>query len=509
MSQADQWQHSVARVWSEPVQGAKTYLGTAFFVSARYLLTAKHVVEKEDSARLFICDAGVMLGGQRSIKHIKFHGKQDVALLELSEPIRNLGDTLALGYVEQQLADKKLILAGFFNEAGDLDRAPRDCSSYEDKYGWYITRPGVDSGMSGGPAILGNRLAGIIRATAKDSARIVPFDAFKDLLDNIGLLSSGSASQFNASSTKRSDSTYATQATAASNQKPLKPLDLSRYEDQLRRDLEKAFSDERLQPAASLLCDHLPRVSPRDATKALFQSNDELDAVHEWNGVMARLAHEPEAGLSVMREAWSACEKVHLLLLPRLVNPAWLDTRKHVDGDRMLFSLSIRHNPPNRVVDLIFACLDEKNAIRFEHRGKAEEHDLAVPKFQIDVTAEGLQHSSTPDPARAVERVGLRLWEEYGLGRPPPERMRDKDWRKLDAKLKAARYAQRLFYIVIPEADQYADEAILVQLYHYLPNLPKFLLLDAGGDPSPFNCDAEELSAAIGEFWHMKPTELP
>jgi hypothetical protein len=146
--------------------------------------------------------------------------------------------------------------------------------------------------------------------------------------------------------------------------------------------------------------------------------------------------------------------------------------------------------------------MNRNHVVQFEQRGRKLTRDFAVPCYALDVSDPALRTRADPDIESAVEQIGFELMKRFSGN--IAEQMRPKDWKKLDANLKAGRRTRRRFYLVIPHGNHYADPAVLTQLYTYLPNLPKFLMAEDVGDDLPFVCDPVQIDAAIEEFWHLK-----
>lgn len=306
----------------------------------------------------------------------------------------------------------------------------------------------------------------------------------------------------NASSSSVSSQSRAVRsADSMQKQSPLEPPSGREFRESIRKTLIERFSHSRLSGAAEILLGYQSKVESTQAVDVLMQL-EPLEAVTRWNEVVTELYDKTSIIGEAQRDVWSLLESVHLYLLPRLVDLTRLVKDSRFPQDALLFTIAAPHEPPNRPIELLFARMNRQRVVQFEQRGGKEAQDFAVPSGALYVTDPAFRERADPDIESAVEQLGFELMRRFYL--KPGEQMGDKDWRKLNAMLKAGRHGKLSFYLVIPHGDHYADPAFLSRLYSYLPNLPKFLMADAVGDELPFVCEPDDIDAAIVVFWDLK-----
>jgi hypothetical protein len=302
-------------------------------------------------------------------------------------------------------------------------------------------------------------------------------------------------------SESQSKSHYTPESTLNPNQTPLEPPPESEFFDSVRKALIDLFSHSRLTEAAEILLDYQNEVEPTQAVDVLLQL-EPLEAVERWNEVVTVLYDKTSVIGEAQRDVWPFLESVHLYLLPRLVDLTRLINDTPLPQDALLFTIAAPHELPNRPVELLFARMNRNRMVQFEQRGRQMARYFAVPINALDASDPAFSARADPDIESSAEQLGFELMKRFSLYLP--EQMRTKDWKKLDARLKAGRHGKLSFYLVIPHANHYADPAVLSRLYRYLPNLPKFLMAEEVGDDLPFVCDPEQIDAAIEIFWDLK-----
>jgi hypothetical protein len=295
------------------------------------------------------------------------------------------------------------------------------------------------------------------------------------------------------------------------DQTPLEPPPDTEFKASIRKALIDLFSHSRLNEAAEILLDYQNEVESTQAVDVLLQL-EPLEAVERWNEVVTVLYDKTSVIGEAQRDVWPLLESVHLYLLPRLVDLTRLINDTRFPQDALLFAIAAPHELPNRPVELLFARMNRNRIVQFEQRGPKYAHERAVPVTAINATDPEWRDRKDPDVDSAVEQLGFELMKRFSLGPPekikekvqPPEQMKEKDWKRLNTRLKQGRHGKLGFYLIIPHADRYADPVVLSRLYRYLPNLPKFLMAGEVGENLPFVCDPDEIDAVIETFWDLK-----
>lgn len=291
--------------------------------------------------------------------------------------------------------------------------------------------------------------------------------------------------------------------TSAPNQTPITPPPEREFKASIRKALIDLFSHSRLSGAVQILQGDLNEFTLTQAVDLLLRL-DPLEAVEQWNEVVTALYDQTLIIGDAQRDVWPLLESVHLYLLPRLVDLTRLVNDKGLSKDALLFSIAAPHEPPNRSVELLFARMNRNRIVQFEFEQSVQSsaQERAVPTTAIDTSNHDWLDRNDPDIESAVEQLGFELMKKFRL--PSPEQMKERNWRKLNNRLKAGRHGKLGFYLIIPHADRYADPEVLSRLYRYLPNLPKFLMAGEEGEYLPFVCDPDEIDAAIETFWDLK-----
>jgi hypothetical protein len=296
------------------------------------------------------------------------------------------------------------------------------------------------------------------------------------------------------------------------DQTRLEPPSDSEFKASIRNALIDLFNHSRLTEAAEiLLLDYQDEVEPTQAVDVLLQL-EPLEAVERWNEVVTELYDKTSVIGEAQRDVWPFLESVHLYLLPRLVDLTRLINDTRFPQDALLFTIAAPHELPNRPVELLFARMNRNRIVQFEQRGPKYAHERAVPVTAINATDPEWRDRKDPDIDSAVEQLGFELMKRFSLSSSekvkekvqPPEQMKEKDWKRLNTRLKQGRHGKLGFYLIIPFADLYADPVVLSRLYRYLPNLPKFLMAGEVGENLPFVCDPDEIDAVIETFWDLK-----
>lgn len=169
-------------------------LGSGASVSATGLiLTAKHILEQRISGqRALSYRMSVNIKSQRdtnfrSARLVATHPHMDIAIL--SAPEGELIPPLLIGTPEN-VSDKVWFAIGHPRGTGSNTQRlfvaeSGQWSSVQLTDGWYVIGSGFDTGMSGGPVIVGDRIVGIV-SYASSRTYIVPLYKSLDFFDLLG-----------------------------------------------------------------------------------------------------------------------------------------------------------------------------------------------------------------------------------------------------------------------------------------------------------------------------------
>jgi TIR domain/Trypsin-like peptidase domain len=177
------WEKLIVRVWSGSPKAGGHYRGTAFVVSGRHLLTARHVVSDLDWQRIRLSD-GAWPGGLVGLAcEPELHPTRDIALLTLARALDNI---VPLSFSTDPQEGDEVLLAGYGTDDGQLDRLPLTMQSYDGVNHTFIAHTFVGTGMSGGPAMRGRTVIGLTQArdTDKNRTYVIPVSAFAAFLQS-------------------------------------------------------------------------------------------------------------------------------------------------------------------------------------------------------------------------------------------------------------------------------------------------------------------------------------
>ncbi len=283
--------------------------------------------------------------------------------------------------------------------------------------------------------------------------------------------------------------------------KPFETHGNQAFQDQLRLDLRRRIAHEALAPAVEFLAPEKSADPVSAAVNELLTCNA-LDAIEKWTDVAVQLL---EDAAQDQERIWSLLERVHCLLLPRLVDQAWLQqwrSDNQQEANKRFLTLTVTHRPPNRAVEVLLGRLDRKRGVHFEQKA-------AVPPAQIDMGSKPWRFAQAPDPRTALDLLGRYLMASYDLD-PIPDSLGEADWISLDAQLlRRPRGRKHGYYLVIPEGQcNYSAPSVIALLHKKLPNLPRLLLFDTVQGPSPFECRKDDVEAVIQAFWDLRPKRL-
>ncbi|HNE03415.1 MAG TPA: NB-ARC domain-containing protein [Anaerolineales bacterium] len=183
------WQGSIVRVWDGLPSNGGIFIGTAFFIDSRTLLTAKHVVE---NIQHNIYLDGTPGGGKEKIEPENITlCERDIAVLKSS---RSFTSVLNLNVLNTEIkVGQKLTLAGYIDEIQSLHTLTSEVSGHVSNLHTWRTQGNISRGMSGGPVIdINDNVVGLIQArdTDKNLCYLIPSEVITSCLEKTGLLTS-------------------------------------------------------------------------------------------------------------------------------------------------------------------------------------------------------------------------------------------------------------------------------------------------------------------------------
>jgi hypothetical protein len=285
-------------------------------------------------------------------------------------------------------------------------------------------------------------------------------------------------------------------------------LDERGFLAQLKKDLTKSLSKEKVQPLIPELTNDLGRASAEPAVDALL-ALEPVDSIQRWTEITSDWFED----LSPRERsaAWDAVRDVHLNLLPRLIDPAWIKNwQANILNarDKRLLMISIkpsrRSKSPFRSVEVLVARVDAKcGTVRFYQADDTA--TVQAHTGQINTANEALRGMQKPTSEEAVQRLGRYLQARFFPDDLPSKVLQADDWQELNAQIiRRPAGGSHYYYLVIPEDDpDYGNDIVLRLLYEKMPNLPRVLLSTLRGT-NPLICDQYTLEAVIDAFWDIR-----
>lgn len=290
-------------------------------------------------------------------------------------------------------------------------------------------------------------------------------------------------------------------------QEPIELVEDGEFCSQLKLELTRALSHVQLGPLVAALLPLVEDIKPAAAADSLLKL-EPLDSIRaltsaafSWFRTLS--PHEQTA-------VWDSVKNVHLRLLPRLVDPEWIKRwaqDANVQGDRRLFTVSIKPKSRNRSVEILVARLDAKRGmVRFDP--EPELPHLSAPSGQINTGHQALRDLQKPTADEVVQRIGRYLLTRFDPDELPPEILEQEHWLELNDHLIERPVGGRHYYYLVMSDDdpEFANEPVLRLLYQNLPNLPRVLLSAKIGTAYPLLYRQAQLEAVIEAFWDLEPT---
>ena len=180
------WRAAVARVFAgDPRSGPITFLGSAFLVGPKQLLTCRHVVDFERTEALFV--SGPAWTGPQRITKFELHESRDVAILTVSDDLDRLVSPLEpwIQTSGDHPRDSMITLGGFSTPAGSIETPQLNLRSYDGLLDTWTLHTHISKGLSGGPALIDGRVVGVTQAREAEGAKtyIIPIVAIRAFLN--------------------------------------------------------------------------------------------------------------------------------------------------------------------------------------------------------------------------------------------------------------------------------------------------------------------------------------
>jgi len=188
----------VFRVWKGRQSHGGALLGSGFAVDGQHIVTCRHVIsdrsEDLSGSQTDIWVDGAGLLPEREVQQIytlPFNAarESDLALLRVGAPLIRERFRYALGAESDLALGTHLILIGFGDPKETARLVQGTVRAYFPQLSTCIVSAGVPRGMSGGPAVSGGRVVGVIKARDFQSGEvdIIPLSFVHELLDYAGL----------------------------------------------------------------------------------------------------------------------------------------------------------------------------------------------------------------------------------------------------------------------------------------------------------------------------------
>ncbi|MGH8581568.1 MAG: trypsin-like peptidase domain-containing protein [Gammaproteobacteria bacterium] len=179
-------ERALAKVLAGGKDTGKRFIGSAFFIDARHLLTARHCVESvKRTERLFL--RSYTGHGECPDDTVGLHPERDIALLRIVG--QNSPAECALSVPPEAEAPKPrtaVTVWGFSPDGGSAEERPRTVIEPAPEFDAVRLDQSIAKGMSGGPVLDGNgQLVGVLygRSPDSDCQYVVPVSAIASWLD--------------------------------------------------------------------------------------------------------------------------------------------------------------------------------------------------------------------------------------------------------------------------------------------------------------------------------------
>ncbi len=164
--------NNIVRIWIGDPFDHGHFNGTAFFVDATRLLTAKHVVsDREGNLYEDIFISNTPDGGTTPVSRVELC-KRDIAILHLKKSF----DISGIAFASLLQEGKAVNIIGFFDKGSSQKSYQNRVSGYQSHEHTYELQNHLSSGLSGSPVLIKDKIVGITTAinSKKNITYIIP-----------------------------------------------------------------------------------------------------------------------------------------------------------------------------------------------------------------------------------------------------------------------------------------------------------------------------------------------
>lgn len=168
---------NIVRVWiGEPFNGGK-FNGTAFFIDAETLVTAKHVVQNsKDETYQNIFLSNTPDSGITPISEVILC-KKDIAILKVKKKFDEI-DGEKITFLQEPSVGDDVNVVGFYDNSSSQKSYKNRVSGYQNHNHTYELQNHLTYGLSGSPVFVGKKISGVTKAinTSKNLTYVVPIE---------------------------------------------------------------------------------------------------------------------------------------------------------------------------------------------------------------------------------------------------------------------------------------------------------------------------------------------
>lgn len=176
----NEWRASIVKVLLARLPNdPESFLGSAFLVTRKLLLTCAHVVDGIQAEDIFV--SGPAWTQTQRVAAIHRFAKRDIAILALTSDFDLVAPPI---FVSPEIAPGPVTIAGYSSSTTGLEATPLEPRAYDAKVDAPIMHTHIARGLSGGPALQGKRFVGVTYARNVDEGKtyIIPVTAFSNFL---------------------------------------------------------------------------------------------------------------------------------------------------------------------------------------------------------------------------------------------------------------------------------------------------------------------------------------
>ena len=163
---------NVVRVWvGDPYNGGH-FNGTAFFIDAERLVTAKHVViDREDKVYENLFISNTPDGGVTPISKVTLC-ERDIAILEVKKHF----SVDKMSFTDRMKVEDRVEIVGFYDKNSSRKHYENNVSGYLSHEHTYELQNHLTHGLSGSPVFLGDSICGVTKAinSSKNITYVIP-----------------------------------------------------------------------------------------------------------------------------------------------------------------------------------------------------------------------------------------------------------------------------------------------------------------------------------------------